>query len=169
MAIMNEKVLKYEEFLNEKLRTDLRGVHEERDQIYKQISDYMQLKRLIETVKDSTGGGHRTAVINNNNNIPPPCNIKMKMDLGCNFYCQTVIPDCSRLFVMVGFGYYVEMTLHEAEVFIDKKIKILNQKSQRCSKDSAKIKAHIKLVMGGLRELQNLNQEAGKPKIDVFL
>ena len=167
MAIINDKVLKYEEFLNEKLRTDLRGVHEERDQIYKQISDYMQLKRLIETIKDSACGDKGT--INSNNNIPPPCNIKMKMDLGCNFYCQTVIPDCSRVFVMVGFGYYVEMTLHEAEIFIDKKIKILNQKSQRCSKDSEKIKAHIKLVMAGLRELQSLNQEPTKPKIDVFL
>ena len=167
MAIINDKVLKYEEFLNEKLRTDLRGVHEERDQIYKQISDYMQLKRLIETIKDSACGDKGT--INSNNNISPPCNIKMKMDLGCNFYCQTVIPDCSRVFVMVGFGYYVEMTLHEAEIFIDKKIKILNQKSQRCSKDSAKIKAHIKLVMAGLRELQSLNQEPTKPKIDVFL
>lgn len=165
MENINNKVRKYEEFLNEKLRTDLRGVHEERDQIYKQISDYMQLKRLIETIKDSNGRDQKTI----NNNITPPSNIKMKMDLGCNFYCQTVIQDCSRLFVMIGFGYYVEMTLHEAETFIDKKIKILNQKSQRCSKDSAKIKAHIKLVMGGLRELQNLNHEVAKPKIDVFL
>ena len=166
MAI-SEKVLKYEEFLNEKLRTDLRGVHEERDKIYKQISEYMQLKRLIETIKES-GGDDQPIITNPNNNVPP-CSIKMKMDLGCNFYCQTVIPDCSRLFVMVGFGYYVEMTLPEAESFLDKKINILNQKSQTCSKDSAKIKAHIKLVMGGLRELQNLNQEVSKPKIDVFL
>lgn len=163
MAAINEKVLKYEEFLNEKLRSDLRVVLEERDKIYKQISEYMQLKRLIDTIKEGQSDSNDT-----NNTMSPP-SIKMKMDLGCNFYCQTVVPDSSRIFVLVGFGYYVEMTLAEAEVFVDKKVKVLHQKSQRSSKDSAKIKAHIKLVMEGLRELQNLNQEASKPKIDVFL
>ena len=160
---MNEKVLKYEEFLNEKLRTDLRIVHEQRDRIYKEINEYMQVKRLIETIKGQKE--HETGNKNSSDN----CTAKIKMDLGCNFYCQTVIPDCSRIYILVGYGYYVEMTLEEANTFIDKKVKILKDKSQMCSKDSAKIKAHIKLVMEGLRELQSLNFGNEKPKIDVFI
>ncbi|XP_066916210.1 protein UXT homolog [Clytia hemisphaerica] len=161
---MNEKVLKYEEFLNEKLRTDLRIVHEQRDKLYKEINEYMQVKRLIETLK-----GQKEHNNTDDKKSPDKCTAKMKMDLGCNFYCQTLIPDCSRIYLLVGYGYFVEMTLEEADNFIDKKLKILKDKSQLCSKDSAKIKAHIKLVMGGLRELQNLNFGNEKPKIDVFL
>ena len=163
---INEKVLKYEEFLNEKLRTDLREVHAQRDQIYKQISQYMQLKRLIETIKGqqaeqngSTGTKKKTKV---------QCDVKMKMDLGCNFYVQAAVPDCSRLYVLVGYGYYLEMTLDEALTFVEKKMDVLKMKSQMFSKDSAKIKAHIKLVMEGLRELQNLDFDNRAPKIDFF-
>jgi len=167
---ISEKVLKYEEFLNEKLRTDLREVHTQRDQIYKQISEYMQLKRLIETIKGQQAeqnGGTDTKK-KNTNPTSPPCHVKMKMDLGCNFYVQAVVPDCSRLYVLVGYGYYLEMTLDEVLTFVDKKMNILKMKSQMFSKDSAKIKAHIKLVMEGLKELQSLDFDARVPKIDIF-
>lgn len=146
---INAKVLRYEEFLNDKLKADLQEVHKQRDKIYKEMNDYMQLKRVIETIqkdqKDTKCDSHKKNTM------------KMKMDLGCNFYCDTLVPDCSRIYLLVGYGYFLEMTLEEANVFIDKKLKLLNNKSQTCSKDSAKIKAHIRLVMEGLREIQYLN------------
>merc|ERR1712243_296405 len=49
------------------------------------------------------------------------------------------------------------MTLNEASVFIEKKIRVLTEKSQMYHKDSAKIKAHIRLVMEALREIQSLH------------
>lgn len=147
---MNEKVQKYEEFLNEKLKLDLREVHKQRDKIYKEIGDYMQLKRVIETIQNDQDETKCNSYDKKNT-------LKAKIDLGCNFYCQTVIPDCSRIYLLVGYGYFVEMTLEEASAFIDKKLKLLNNKSQTFSKDSAKIKAHIRLVMEGLREIQHFN------------
>lgn len=61
-------------------------------------------------------------------------------------------PDTSKIFVCVGFGFFVELTLSEALKFIDKKSKILTSRSDFLTADAARIKAHIKLVM----EVSNL-------------
>ena len=145
---ISPKVQKYETFLNEKLKTDLKATHEARDKLYQEMVEYVQLKQLIDSLRKQE----------QNTTNPSKKNIlKTKMDLGCNFYAQAVVPDCSRIYVCVGYGYFLEMTLDEAYEFVEKKIKLLTHKSQMYHKDSAKIKAHIRLVMEALREMQNLN------------
>ena len=47
--------------------------------------------------------------------------LKTKVDLGCNFYCQARVPDPTKIFVSVGLGFFVELTLDEALEFISKK------------------------------------------------
>lgn len=143
---VDAKVRKYEEFLNEKLQNDLHGVHKERDKLYAQIAEYMQLKRTIEIVKEN-----KKETESNKHKM------KTQMDLGCNFYCQALITDTNYVCVLVGYGYYVQMTLDEACVFVDKRILLLKNKSEYLTRQSGKIKAHIRLVMEELRELQSLN------------
>ncbi|XP_070559062.1 protein UXT-like [Ptychodera flava] len=135
------KVLEYERFVNEVLRADLRKVYESRDKLYSQISEYLQLRTVIEKIQESE--------LEKNG-------LKTRVDLGCNFYVQATVPDASRIFVAVGFGFFVEFTLPEALRFIEKKIKLLTEQTEKLTKDSAKIKAHIKLVLEGLKELQGI-------------
>lgn len=139
-----DKVLEYEKFINEVLRKDLEKVLETRDLIFSQVAEYLQLRTTIEKIQE-TGYEHEE--------------LKTKVDLGCNFYAQANVPDPSRIFVQVGFGFFVELTLSEALAFIEKKTKHLTQYSEKLTHDSAKIKAHIKLVYEGLREIQHLNKE----------
>ena len=56
-------------------------------------------------------------------------------------------------------GFYVEFTQEEALTFIDKKVKLLEGKAKQLTYDSTKIKANIKLVLQGLREMQNIPEE----------
>ena len=56
-------------------------------------------------------------------------------------------PDTSRIFVQVGFGFYVEFTLDEALRFIGKKEKQLQERSDKLSEDVTRIKAHIRIVI----------------------
>uniref|UniRef100_T2M3E0 Protein UXT n=1 Tax=Hydra vulgaris TaxID=6087 RepID=T2M3E0_HYDVU len=147
---LNSKVLQYEDFLNSKLKSDLLEVHKQRDLVYKEMAEYLQLKKTIEIIQQQQ---------KENINSHKQFELRTKIDLGCNFYCQALIPDTSFVYVSVGYGYFVQMTLEEAIIFINKKMKILTEKSDRFVKDSAKIKAHIRLVMEGLREIQNLNVE----------
>ncbi|KAG7280861.1 hypothetical protein CRUP_010843 [Coryphaenoides rupestris] len=64
--------------------------------------------------------------------------------------------DSSKVFVAVGYGFFVEMSHSEALRFIEKKTKQLNAFTELLTKDSAKIKANIHMVLEGLRELQGL-------------
>ncbi len=137
---LSEKVKKYEDFINNNLKEDLRKVHEQRDKLYSMIADYLQLKSTIEKTKIFEGGKMRTQV-----------------DLGCNFYCQAEVKDTRMILVAVGYGFFVEFTLDEAAKFIDKKVEHLTKQAEGLTKDSSKIKAHIKVALQGLSELQMLN------------
>ena len=55
--------------------------------------------------------------------------------------------DTSKIFVCVGFGFFVEFTLPEALHFIEKKCNFLTGISDALTKDAANVKAHIKLVL----------------------
>ncbi|CAH2317009.1 UXT [Pelobates cultripes] len=101
---MEEKVLRYEGFVSDTLQRDLLKVMENRDAVYEKISQYLQLKNVIERLQE----------------MSPSETLETQVDLGCNFYVN-------------------------AEVI-----------SEQLTKDAANIKAHIRLVLEGLRELQDL-------------
>ncbi|MEE6517021.1 hypothetical protein FKM82_026939, partial [Ascaphus truei] len=63
------KVLRYEAFVTDILRRDLRSVLESRDTVYEKIAQYLQLKSVIERLQESDSEPLHTQV-----------------DLGCNFY-----------------------------------------------------------------------------------
>ncbi|XP_062397393.1 protein UXT [Sardina pilchardus] len=147
---IDEKVLQYETFLNEVLKRDLQKVLEQRDDVYEKIAQYLQLKNTIETIKDSGSS-----------------DLKTEVDLGCNFYVQAHVPDASKIFVAVGYGFFVEFTHAEALNFIEKKTSQLTAYSEVLTKDSAKIKANIRMVLEGLRELQGLT-DLPEPRREVL-
>ena len=87
---INEKVLKYETFLSERLRPDLKSALEERDKLYAETAEFLALKNSIEAIKASK--------------LLPGEPLKTKVDLGSNFYCQAVVPNPSRIIIEVGLG-----------------------------------------------------------------
>ncbi|KAF4072570.1 hypothetical protein AMELA_G00264450 [Ameiurus melas] len=148
---INEKVLQYESFINEVLKRDLQRVLEQRDGVYEKISQYLQLKNTIKRIQE-TGSKE----------------LKTDVDLGCNFYVQAHVPDTSKIFVAVGYGFFLELTLSEALTFIEKKTTQLTEYSEVLTKDAAKIKAHIRVVLEGLKELQGLNDLPETTRREVF-
>lgn len=147
---IDEKVKRYEEFLNERLRKDLETVLKTQGQVNSKIAEYLQLKSVIENIKNRDGGSGKA--------------LKTQVDLGCNFYCQAQITDPSKILVSVGYGFYVEFTLDEAQEFIEKKCAQLTAYASKLGNDSANIKARIKLVMEGLREMQEIGPHRDEPR-----
>nr|XP_005312005.1 protein UXT [Chrysemys picta bellii] len=78
-------------------------------------------------------------------------------------------PDTSRIFVALGYGFFAELTLTEALRFVERKTKLLIELSESLTKDSAKIKANIRMVLEGLRELQGFQDLPEDPRRDVAL
>lgn len=153
MSSIPQKVFEYEKFLNEKLKEDLRVLLEQRDKVYGQLAEYYQLKTTIEQIKSNE----------------VTTNLKTKVDLGCNFYVQANVPNGTRIFVFIGFGFFLEMTLDEALKFIDKRTHFLNEHSNRLTSDAVKVKANIRLVIEGLRELQNLEVPSEEKRRELLV
>ncbi|XP_037096858.1 protein UXT isoform X2 [Syngnathus acus] len=145
------KVLQYERFIDEVLKKDLQKVMEQRDTVYEQASHYLQLKNTLKALQE-TDSHH----------------LKADVDLGCNFYVQAEVEDSSKIFVLVGFGFFLEMDHTEALHFIDKKTSQLTAFTDQLTKDSATIKANIRMVLEGLRELQGLTELPECRRREVF-
>ena len=149
------KIEQYETFLNETLRSDLKKSLELRDKIYEEQAEFLALRNSINAI--------------NTSELVPGEPLKTKVDLGCNFYCQARVPDPEKIFVSVGLGFFLEFTLEEALVYIAKKDQELEAKAEKLTLNCAKLKANIKLVIGGLQELQKIGlEEPKKPVRDIF-
>lgn len=140
MASKAEKVESYEAFLNERLKTDLKKVMDLRDSVNSEIAEYMQLRNVIERIKESNSAKGDT--------------LRTMVDLGANFFCQARVSNPDRIFVCLGYGFYVELTLDEALSFIDKRVVLLSSRVEELTKDVSEISARIRIVVEGLRELQ---------------
>lgn len=140
MENLSQKILLYEEFLNERLRSDLHKVLAQRDKMCSDVMEYNQLKitvNLLQSKQTKSGKPLKTMV-----------------DLGCNFYAHAEVEDCSTVVVSVGLGFYLEMPLEEASAFIEEKLTDLGCQADRLSEQAAQINGRIKVVMETLRELQ---------------
>lgn len=138
-----QKILLYEEFLNERLRSDLHKVLAQRDQLSSDVMEYNQLKTTITLLHRQTETSSDAGKA-----------IKTMVDLGCNFYAHAKVENCSTVMVSVGLGFYLEMTMEEASAFLGQKISDLTVKTDKLSEQAALINGRIKVVMETLRELQ---------------
>ena len=145
----SKKVVEYERYLNEVLRTSLSRVLAELDKVYEEIAEYMQIKETIEKLdaagnSGGDGGGEAST------------GMRCRVDLGCNFYANALVSDTSRVCVCIGYGFYLEMRRDEALRFIAKKCKSLNESADELKARACDINARIRFVLQGLKELQQL-------------
>ncbi|XP_074110100.1 uxt prefoldin-like subunit [Cotesia typhae] len=138
-ADISKKIIKFEKFINEVLKSDLKKFEEKLDVKNTELAEFIQLKSVITTLKNTE------------------CNesgFKTQVDLGNNFFIQATVEDASKIFLDVGLGYYVEFNLDEAVVLINVRVKLLEMQISNLRKEISKTNAHIKLLLMGMRNLQ---------------
>ncbi|KAI9221801.1 Prefoldin subunit-domain-containing protein [Blastocladiella britannica] len=135
-ADIRAEIEKYTDFVENHLRVDLRAVLAERESILEQSIEYGKLSTQIQTIKDAG-----------------LTEMKTQVDLGSNFYVQAKVPDTQFIYVNVGFGFHLELTLDEALAFLERKTSHLQEKANKCTRKASEIKAHIQIIMGTLEEL----------------
>ncbi|XP_037070830.1 protein UXT homolog isoform X2 [Pollicipes pollicipes] len=137
-----DKITKYEEFLNETLKVDLKKLLDRRDGVYENIAHHLELRNTINTLQKAQVDKKP---------------LKTKVDLGCNFYCSAKIDDPSRIFVRIGFGFYLEMTHTEALKFIAQRVEALERQAQLLGQNAVAVRAKIDMVLHALRELHGVS------------
>ncbi|XP_024029443.1 protein UXT homolog [Morus notabilis] len=142
-----EKIQKFEEFVDRRLKPDLIRAIAERDKVFEQQKTFSDLRRNIENLEKNSVTSLRTLV-----------------NLGSEVYMQADVPDTKRIFVDIGLGFHVEFTWSEAINFISQREEKLSRQIEEYTRLIASIKAQIKLVCEGIRELLQLPAEKPLPE-----
>ncbi|KAI3452874.1 hypothetical protein Pfo_009537 [Paulownia fortunei] len=138
-SAQQEKVRKFEEFVDRRLKPDLVHAIAERDKVFEQQKIFSDLRRNIENLEKNSATSLRTLV-----------------NLGSEVYMQADVPDTRHIFVDVGLGFHVEFTWSEALNFIAAREEKLSRQIEDYTRLIASIKAQIKMVCEGIRELLQL-------------
>ncbi|CAH9100916.1 unnamed protein product [Cuscuta europaea] len=148
-SVKREKVLQYEEFVDKRLKPDLVRAIAERDKVFDQQKTFSDLRRNIENLEKNSVTSLRTLV-----------------NLGSEVYMQADVPDTTHIFVDVGLGFHVEFTWSEALDFISVREKKLAGQIEEYTRLIAGIKAQIKMVCEGIRELLQLPADTSRKERD---
>lgn len=140
MADINETVIKYETFINDVLKEDLKQVELRLQEVNIEITDLIQQKHSLKVVTDEK---------------THPNGFKTQVNLGCNFFMEASVVDTSKLLMNVGLNHYLEFTVEEAFRYLDVRIKAFEKKAEELKNQSAETKAHIKLMLFHIGEMQN--------------
>uniref|UniRef100_A0A0E0LKJ5 Protein UXT homolog n=1 Tax=Oryza punctata TaxID=4537 RepID=A0A0E0LKJ5_ORYPU len=134
--VRQEKVKKFEDFVDRRLKPDLVNAIAQRDKVFQQQKTFLDLKRNIENLEKNGVTSMRSMV-----------------NLGSE------VPDTRHIFVDIGLGFHVEFTWQEALQFISVREARLARQIDEYTHLIASIKAQIKLVCEGIRELLELPAE----------
>lgn len=134
--VRQEKVRKFEEFVDQRLKPDLANAIAQRNKVFEQQKTFLDLKRNIENLERNGVTSMRSMV-----------------NLGSEVYMQAEVPDTRHIFVDIGLGFHVEFTWQEALQFISVREARLTRQIDEYTHLIASIKAQIKLVCEGIREV----------------
>ncbi|KAM7464481.1 hypothetical protein LguiA_032602 [Lonicera macranthoides] len=137
-----EKVQRFEEFVDRRLKPDLVHAIAERDKVFEQQKTFSELRRNIENLEKNSVTSLRTLV-----------------NIGSEVYMQADVPDTRHIFVDVGLGFHVEFTWSEALNYVSAREEKLARKIEEYTHLIASIKAQIKMVCEGIREILQLPAE----------
>ncbi|NP_001151093.2 protein UXT isoform X1 [Zea mays] len=140
--VRQEKVRKFEEFVDQRLKPDLTNAIAQRNKVFEQQKTFLDLKRNIENLERNGVTSMRSMV-----------------NLGSEVYMQAEVPDTRHIFVDIGLGFHVEFTWQEALQFISVREARLTRQIDEYTHLIASIKAQIKLVCEGIREVLQLPAE----------
>ncbi|CAK9142359.1 unnamed protein product [Ilex paraguariensis] len=138
-SLRQEKVQRFEEFIDRRLKPDLVRAIAERDKVFEQQKVFSDLRRNIENLEKNSVTSLRTLV-----------------NLGSEVYLQADVPDTRRIFVDIGLGFHVEFSWSEALSYISAREEKLAGQIEEYTRLIASIKAQIKMVCEGIRELLQL-------------
>lgn len=153
-----DKITRYEEFLNEVLRKDLKETLERREEVYCTIAEYLELQTVLEKLD--------SAKMFESPPAPGATKLRTRVEIGCNFYVQANITDVNKIIVDIGCGIWLPMNRTEALTFVTEKLKVLNSQATSMTQQELQIKAKINIVLQGIRELQGISTRFYEKSVD---
>lgn len=112
------KITEYGNFIAKTLQPQLQTAVDAREETEAEISEYAQLQNKVRRLEKSIDANQKS----DSNDA----SINTLVDIAhATVYCNATISNPRTIYVGIGFGFHVEMTLPEATAFIDKRINYL--------------------------------------------
>ncbi|EAN88120.1 hypothetical protein C3747_46g29 [Trypanosoma cruzi] len=161
------RMARLEHFLDAVLRQSLEKVLRERDTVYTMASECCQLRELFQEMR-ALSSTHSFITDGDAPSLPAtiaagggekeeeekrPQRNQIMVDIGNYFFVQCSVKDGSQVWVNLGCGVVLPMSTAEADVFLQKKEKLLRERAARLSKEALRIKYRIRLVMEAISQL----------------
>lgn len=137
----SDRVIVFEEVVNEKLKQDLVDISKQVDTICETIAEYLKIKSALKIFRSNSK------------------DIRVQTNLGCNFYAQCHIEDASKIHLNIGKDYYLEMDIDEAIKMCDFKEKQWMKQLDILQERAAKVKAFIKIALEAMGRLYDADKE----------
>lgn len=144
---LREKLKEYSTFLDGTLYPELQKAVAAREETESEIKEYQELHTKL-------------GILQSRNNKDSP--LESLVNLGHELvYCKAEVEDPSTLFVAVGKGFFVQLTIEEALPVIQKRINLLqNEVLPKRLQDAAKVASHYEsslvIVQALTQHLQEL-------------
>ena len=135
----SDKILEYESFLNNNLKTSLHRVYTDRQRVYEEIGMYNQVRETVSKLELLGDDGLQTRV-----------------NLGCEFYVRAKVKNPSRMLVHAGLGFFIESTPDEAVKIALSRETLLRERADRLTTEASDLQLRIDTVNDLLVQLMQL-------------
>ncbi|KAK0398112.1 hypothetical protein QR680_002434 [Steinernema hermaphroditum] len=135
MAVPAEKQ-KFVTFMRERIHKDYEKYAADLQKVNCDIKEYSDLSVVLNKLVSYKGD-----------------NLKAKVDVGCNFFMQASIEKWNKIIVKLDNEYFAELSLERAKIFVEKKLELLRQKADRLTEVFNSIRAHDRLMVSLINEL----------------
>ncbi|KAK5639934.1 hypothetical protein RI129_010745 [Pyrocoelia pectoralis] len=133
---MNEKIKSYENFIEDKLKNDLKEIEVSLNKKSDNLKLWQELKNSIVHLKEA-----KTDELN------------VTFELGLGVFVGARIEEMEKVIVNIGCDCYLEMYYDEAIKYADIRMKYLSKEIEFFRQQAVHVKAHIKLVLLAINEL----------------
>lgn len=136
---VKESIMKYESFVNDVLKKDLKVLEIKLQEINTELSNFVEQKNTLQVIM---------------NKEIHPNGFQTQVNLGCNFFMEAAVKDTSVVLMNIGLNCYLEFTLPEVLTYLDRRIKVCEDQIKEIRNKTAEVKAHIKLTLLNIDKLQ---------------
>ncbi|CAH0482421.1 unnamed protein product [Peronospora belbahrii] len=130
---------RYSAFIEEVLRPQLKETLATRDTLAQEVHEYEELREILQELQSSK--------------LQP---LHTLLDVGERFYVRTKVDDTSFVIIDIGLNFHVEMTISEAQGFVQNHLFSLIEKRNKWQAKARDISKHVNLVLASIQQLAAL-------------
>ena len=146
-----QKAAELKHIIDTRLSPELERLITLRDSLCKEIDEYEQLRRTAQLL-----------ITNDEKEV------MTKVNLGNNIFAHAKVPNCRRLMVEVGLGFFVEQTFPETTAWCGVKLEHLRSKLVRVDAESATLSARIKVLHDGIGTLLGMEHVEEQRRRELY-